>query len=308
MTSTSTCDSPPFHATTTDFIGHFWPEHRFIHLPTTTIMPLSFSRTDTPSILNDRTDAASTSRVTLRQAASTDESNNNVPQEVSSGSPIRYRDRVSTSGQQAVYSIETSLPLNPYPGSVPQLSETSTDASRTHYVASALVRTALPLLMQNDPTQSSSAGGIVPNPLASTLARDSLLIYAHQVFRSSSVPGAFAHLPPRSTDITSPEHPYKTILLPLLYRLRTLHPRHLPTLLLLGCVHYAVGNFQESLAINEEILRIDETFVSSTKSQYSAHSWGTAGRSNVQLRDHLEGHGSSGRRDPLVVESRRFQT
>jgi protein O-GlcNAc transferase len=59
----------------------------------------------------------------------------------------------------------------------------------------------------------------------------------------------------------STEDVYRSRLLPLLSNLRALHPRHLPTLLLLACVYHAVGEFDTSLALNEEILSIDPNYV-----------------------------------------------
>lgn len=104
--------------------------------------------------------------------------------------------------------------------------------------------------------------GTAPNPLASTLARDALLTYAHRIYNTPfapSVQGVPASEP--HPEVTSADHPYTTKLLPLLQNLQSMHPTHLPILLLLGCVHYAVGNYAESKVQNEEILRLDSRYV-----------------------------------------------
>ena len=103
------------------------------------------------------------------------------------------------------------------------------------------------------------------NPFASTLARDALLMHAYRIYDSpaSPLPTGLSPSPigPTITDPSSSSHPYTTQLLPLLIALRGLHPHHLPTLLLFGCVLYAVGDFQGSLTINSEILHIDPHYV-----------------------------------------------
>ncbi|KAI5124687.1 hypothetical protein M0805_004295 [Coniferiporia weirii] len=104
------------------------------------------------------------------------------------------------------------------------------------------------------------APGITINPVASSLARDALLVYAHRLFNSPLQPVDPAPAIP-VVDPKSAEHPYTTHLLPLLLELRTLHPRHLPTLLLLGCVYHAIGEYSASISQNEEILRIDGAYV-----------------------------------------------
>lgn len=301
MYSTTTCDSPSFHARTTDFIGLFWPKQRII---TKTPMPLSFadrithlgaSRRPHPS---SNPGSLSNSSSTIAGSAIT------TVEDTSYESPIGNKDRGGAHSEQDAGPTDTPSPLAPYPGSAPKLPGPSAARSGgTTYVASALIKTALPLLMQSEALQTSSASGTVPNPLASTLARDSLLVYAHQIFRSSSIPGALVHPSRRTLDVTSPEHAYNTQLLPLLNRLRILHPRHLPTLLLLGCVYYAVGNFKESLSINEEILQIDEYYVSWFTSTVLTCLLTIAGRGNVELRIHPKGDGSITGRNPLVVES-----
>ena len=248
MLSDDACDAPPFDGKTTDFIGHFWSENLVTIFPVTTSMPLSITsnagRSHGSQLPSD------SGRMTSPSTGSV-----STPSEDQGRDPfIEGKDETSSRRHEATSPIETSLHLTPFPGSAPQLSGTSAGRPRAPYSTSSLVRTALPLLMRSDTVNSLSSGTTGPNPLASTLARDSLLIYAHQLFNSFSDSGA--------PGTASPGHPYNSQLLPLLQRLRTLHLDHLPLLLLLGCVYYAVGDFRESLSVNEEILRIDGHFVS----------------------------------------------
>ena len=252
MDSNFACDidTPPFNARITDFVGLFWPDSHSVEFPVTTIMPLSSASHSSSS------SGPQSSRGT-RAESSRSQSSARL-----SSQPVDISNQDNVQDQESVVPKETSLPLAPHPGSAPHLSGAFSLTSGPGYVPSSIIRTALPLLMQNRTLQPSSASGTVPNPLASTLARDSLLIYAHQIFNSFPLPGSIMNTSHGPKDLTSPDHPFNSQLLPLLQRLRFLHPGHLPTLLLLGCVYYAVGNHKESLAVNEEILRIDANFVS----------------------------------------------
>lgn len=112
------------------------------------------------------------------------------------------------------------------------------------------------------PEGQQTAVGLVPNPHASTLARDALLAYAHRIYNTPFSPSVIGRtMSEPFPEVTSPEHPYTTRLLPLLQNLQSLHPTHLPILLLLGCVHYATGNYAESKRRNEEILNLDSNYV-----------------------------------------------
>lgn len=162
---------------------------------------------------------------------------------------------------------EGALPhaVSPSPGNESKNSGSSsgipaaTGGSNINPTSFDFIKTALPLF-KNMSRPEGMTSRSAPNPLASTLARDSMLAYARRIFYTPPVPGSVDG-PSRVTDIV---HIYRTQLQPLLENLRHLHPRHVPCLLLLGCVYHAIGHFAASLAINDELLEIDENFVSGT--------------------------------------------
>ncbi|GAA5831870.1 hypothetical protein JCM11251_003916 [Rhodosporidiobolus azoricus] len=97
------------------------------------------------------------------------------------------------------------------------------------------------------PAQTGSSGGpgdlSNPSVLASVAAphkRDYLLSYAHAMYAKD----------PHSDD-----------LLPLLHTLESMHPDHLPTLLLISCVYYTRGELESSLYYNKRLLGFDPTYV-----------------------------------------------
>ncbi|QRV90974.1 stress-activated map kinase-interacting protein [Ceratobasidium sp. AG-Ba] len=106
----------------------------------------------------------------------------------------------------------------------------------------------------------------MPNPLASSLARDALLTYAHNLYENPG-PGTrpplglsskpLSAIPPVQPTSMNPAQTYNTELLPLLMSLRTLHPTHIPTALLLSCVQYALQDYEASLRTSNEILSMD---------------------------------------------------
>jgi protein O-GlcNAc transferase len=103
-----------------------------------------------------------------------------------------------------------------------------------------------------------------PNPFASSLSRDALLAYAYHLYGSGHRPYLGLTAVPLVNTIpspTSPEQIYKLRLLPLLTTLRSLHPRDLPILLLLACTYHSLGDYDSSLSINQEILRINAASV-----------------------------------------------
>lgn len=70
--------------------------------------------------------------------------------------------------------------------------------------------------------------------------RDHLLQYAHSIYTST---------------------PHAPTLLPMLSTLDQLHPNHLPILLLVACVYYAQGDYQQSLNFHSRILELDPNYV-----------------------------------------------
>ncbi|KAE8227248.1 hypothetical protein CF319_g268 [Tilletia indica] len=121
----------------------------------------------------------------------------------------------------------------------------------------------------HDPIQlisaASNAAGV---GIRSPALRDQLLQYAHTLY-STGTTGTDAataqqqqqqskvHQPGSGTTASS-LHPS---LLPLLHTLHDLHPQHLPTLLLMSCVYYSIGNLAGSLWYNKLILSIDPGYV-----------------------------------------------
>ncbi|KAG6845402.1 hypothetical protein H0H87_009749 [Tephrocybe sp. NHM501043] len=120
-------------------------------------------------------------------------------------------------------------------------------------------------LISTDSWASSHGIGLAPspfNPLASTLCRDLLLSYAQRDYHSLAKPGPsrFAPVPIYQSNTT---HQISRIenLRALLSMLTTYHPLHIPTLLLLGSMHYTSGDLKSSLEVNKEILRLEPGYV-----------------------------------------------
>ncbi|GAA5853587.1 hypothetical protein JCM8547_002514 [Rhodosporidiobolus lusitaniae] len=91
------------------------------------------------------------------------------------------------------------------------------------------------------PSPSSSLSS--PSVLASVSSpqkRDYLLSYAHALY---------------AKDAASEE------LLPLLHTIESMHPDHLPTLLLISCVYYTRGELESSLYYNKRLLEFDPSYV-----------------------------------------------
>lgn len=106
----------------------------------------------------------------------------------------------------------------------------------------------------------------LPDPSTSALGRDAILAYAYGLYQtqepeSSSVLAATPVYNPARPS-TASENIDISQLLPLLTLLRSSHPNHLPTLLLLSSVQFAMGGYDASLDINKHILSIDPDYVS----------------------------------------------
>ncbi|KAI0825131.1 glycosyl transferase family 41-domain-containing protein [Trametes gibbosa] len=103
--------------------------------------------------------------------------------------------------------------------------------------------------------------------LSNGLARDAMIAYAYHLYDSPGPQGTplgltsvpILHLP--TSHHRAPDSTYRDRLLPLLLLLRQLHPDHLPTLLLLACTYYALGDLHASLAISHHILAINADYV-----------------------------------------------
>ncbi|KAI0348056.1 TPR-like protein [Trametopsis cervina] len=102
------------------------------------------------------------------------------------------------------------------------------------------------------------------NPFANRLNRDALLAYAYHLYDRPNV--SHAGLTPMPlTDplpvLTQPEDVYRLRLLPLLNTLRSLQPKDIAVLLLLACTFHALGDYESSLRVSEDMLAIDPDFV-----------------------------------------------
>jgi len=107
--------------------------------------------------------------------------------------------------------------------------------------------------INQDPSPSSLPASHPPAPpspatsasllasVASPAKRDMMLSVAHNMY---------------SQDSTSME------LLPLLHTIESIHPDHLPTLLLISCVYYTRGELESSLYYNKRLLNYDPNYVS----------------------------------------------
>ncbi|GAA5862952.1 hypothetical protein JCM1840_002337 [Sporobolomyces johnsonii] len=109
---------------------------------------------------------------------------------------------------------------------------------------------ALPLSPIHTDTPSSalpptSASTTLSDPtllasVASPQKRDYLLSYAHTLYAKD---------------------PGSSELLPLLHTIESIHPDHLPTLLLISCVYYTRGELESSLYYNKRLLAYDPSYV-----------------------------------------------
>lgn len=106
---------------------------------------------------------------------------------------------------------------------------------------------SLPVSHAPDAIARSNSAEILADPsllasVASPAKRDLMLSYAHTLY---------------SQDSTSKE------LLPLLHTIESIHPDHLPTLLLISCVYYTRGELESSLYYNKRLLAFDPNYVRS---------------------------------------------
>ncbi|KAH9950334.1 TPR-like protein [Amylocystis lapponica] len=115
----------------------------------------------------------------------------------------------------------------------------------------------------NAPPPAPSYPQSVPNYFANDLARDAIMAYAYHLYESQTIQHTGLTPFPISSstgalhDFTPSADVYRDNLLPLLLTLRSLHPSHIPILLLLTCTFHILGDYASSLALSHEILAID---------------------------------------------------
>lgn len=129
--------------------------------------------------------------------------------------------------------------------------------------------TSVPVPGPNLPRPSSSTIADLPptesTPFGNSLSRDALLGYAYHLYDSPGRTPTGITLIPQGLSrpqYTSQEQIYRIQLLPLLTTLRSLHPQDLAVMLLLSCTYYALSDFDASVAVSLEMLRIDPNSVS----------------------------------------------
>ena len=91
-----------------------------------------------------------------------------------------------------------------------------------------------------------------------------MLAYAYHLYdRRGTMLPAMTSVPLASRQLNpaNSEDVYKLQLLPLLVTMRTFYPQDLSILLLMACTHYALGDYEASLRISEDILALDPDFV-----------------------------------------------
>ncbi|KAG8782097.1 hypothetical protein FRC16_002719, partial [Serendipita sp. 398] len=112
------------------------------------------------------------------------------------------------------------------------------------------------------PAPPIAPSGVHSGFLGTTIARDAFLVYAHRLYNTyTSTPGltSVSHLSDPDAGTISPTQPGQ--LLGLLSSIQTQHPRHLPTLLLLSCVQFSVGDYAKCAESCNKILNIDPNYV-----------------------------------------------
>ncbi|KIM34507.1 glycosyltransferase family 41 protein [Serendipita vermifera MAFF 305830] len=100
--------------------------------------------------------------------------------------------------------------------------------------------------------------------LGTSLARDALLAYAHRLYNNPTNPhpAGLTSVPHQSQpEEGSLSHIYYRQLIPLLDSIKSQHPQHLPTLLLLSCAYYSTGDYDACLNVCSEMLQIDPNYV-----------------------------------------------
>ncbi|PVG04770.1 protein prenylyltransferase [Serendipita vermifera] len=104
--------------------------------------------------------------------------------------------------------------------------------------------------------------GIHGNFLGTSIARDALLAYAHRLYNNAfNHPLGLTPVPHQSQPDSGLPNTHHQQLISLLESIKSQHPRHLPTLLLLSCVQFSIGNYDTCASLCDEILSIDGNYV-----------------------------------------------
>ena len=241
----------PFSAANTEYVGgsSSWADRIASTVATSTTEPLLIGPS---SVEPEQIDVPQSSTMTTQPTP--------LPSILSSskGLPLDSRKTSDFHGNEGIQQPESPIPSTDIeePGILGLT--TSLDGTKISPTSHSFIETALPMFKNMTQSATADLSSSAPNPLASSLARDTALVFARRSFHAPPIPDSI-DAPLRASEIVKF---YRTHLVPLLENLRSLHPRHIPCLLLLGCVYHAIGDFAKSLAVNDEILAIDANFVS----------------------------------------------
>ncbi|KAG2176296.1 hypothetical protein INT43_005530 [Umbelopsis isabellina] len=148
--------------------------------------------------------------------------------------------------QQQIMSTMGLAASQTLPNTGAHYSENMQRRAHPHRQSGSISRTPTFIASTSQPAQYTASIPSVAQMLqtgaidSSETSRDQLLAYAHGLYASS---------------------PYNQTLVELLHLLNSMHPTHLPTLLLLACVYFTQRNHQASLHYNQLILKQDPQYV-----------------------------------------------
>ncbi|VDB99598.1 unnamed protein product [Peniophora sp. CBMAI 1063] len=127
--------------------------------------------------------------------------------------------------------------------------------------------------VRESPAFHSDGFALTPAATLSESTRDMLLEHACRLYElpSGFIPSRLAHKPLslRIPPATSPEQSFRGQVLPLLLMLDKTYAHHLPTLLLLGCVYYALQDYSKALQTFENIISVDPNYVEAVSNKGS---------------------------------------
>ncbi|CAL1695844.1 unnamed protein product [Somion occarium] len=142
----------------------------------------------------------------------------------------------------------------------------SVDAASTTQASNSEMPTSDPSqhnVLPTLPCIAQPQAATTSNSIATSLGRDAILAYAYWLYDTrADVPPGLTHVPlfQQLPHAVVSEDIYKLRLLPLLLTLRSLHPTYIPLLLLLACTYHTLDDYEGSLQMNREILRIDPNY------------------------------------------------